>query len=226
LLITILTGGSRGDTQPYIALGQQLKKEGYNIRFVAFKNFEDLILGLGFEFCPIQQDVKEIIDSEDVEGALKADNPFKVLLSFRKMKSLAYGIQKDFYDACKGSDIIIYHPGAVIGYFTAKKLGIPGILATPFPMTPTKEYPSVLLYKSQRGKRFNLLSHKMLERIMWFGSKSNTKRFWKEKFGSKPEDFGNPYQKQITETYPTITSCSTHVFPKPKDRSKHIHFRG
>jgi hypothetical protein len=36
ILITILNGGTRGDTQPYVALGVAPKKAGYRVRLAAF----------------------------------------------------------------------------------------------------------------------------------------------------------------------------------------------
>lgn len=40
-MITILCAGSRGDFQPYIALGQQLIKLGKEVRIVGGKSFEE-----------------------------------------------------------------------------------------------------------------------------------------------------------------------------------------
>ena len=43
MLITILSIGSRGDVQPYIALGVALKKAGATVRIVSFENFGDFV---------------------------------------------------------------------------------------------------------------------------------------------------------------------------------------
>jgi len=95
-MITILTAGSQGDIQPYIALGIELKKAGQAMRIATFRNFEGQVTGHGLEFYPVQGDVARVASSEDVQGARSADNPLKVLLSFNKLKSLVYDLQKDF----------------------------------------------------------------------------------------------------------------------------------
>ncbi len=41
--ITILTQGSRGDVQPYVALGTGLKKAGYHVRMPAPEVFRPLV---------------------------------------------------------------------------------------------------------------------------------------------------------------------------------------
>jgi sterol 3beta-glucosyltransferase len=208
MVITILTAGSRGDIQPYIALGLELKKAGHAVRMVTFENYETFVKSFGLEFYPIKGDVSMVASSESVSDAKKADNPLKVFLSFNKLKSYVFDLQKEFFNACAGSDAIVYHPGVSIGYFAAQHLKIPSILATPFPMTPTKDYPSVLFYDKLRlGRGYNLITHKIFEKIMWFASSSAVKQFWKKEFGKAPDDFSCPFSKQTTKNLPTVVSC-------------------
>ncbi len=226
-MITILAGGSRGDVQPYVALGTALKKAGQSVRLATFQNFEPLVTGQGLEFYPVRGDVMQAAASVGARGALTADNPLKVLLSFNQLKSMATNLQQDFFDACEDADAIIYHPGQVIGYFIAREHGIPGILAAPFPMTPTREYPALIFYRSFRpGKALNRVTHKIFEQIFWFVSSASIRQFWRERFGRLPRDFGNPYPRQTTAKYPTIVSCSRFVFPQPSDWPEHIDMTG
>jgi sterol 3beta-glucosyltransferase len=227
MVITILTAGSRGDIQPYIALGLELKKAGHAVRMVTFENYETFVKGFGLEFYPIKGDVSMVASSESVSDAKKADNPLKVFLSFNKLKSYVFDLQKEFFNACAGSDAIVYHPGVSIGYFAAQYLKIPSILATPFPMTPTKDYPSVLFYDKLRlGRGYNLITHKIFEKIMWFASSSAVKQFWKKEFGKAPDDFSCPFSKQTTKNLPTVVSCSNYVFPRPKDWPEYVYNTG
>src|SRR5512138_2205074 len=133
MLITILTSGSRGDVQPYIALGQALKRSGYSVRLATFENYGSFVSGHGLEFFPIHGDISAIAASEGTRHAKQADNPLKVLLSFNKLKAHIFDLQKDFFEACAGSDALIYHPGVALGYFVARQMKIPSILALPFP---------------------------------------------------------------------------------------------
>jgi sterol 3beta-glucosyltransferase len=223
MLITILTTGTRGDLQPYIGLGLALKKAGLTVRIAAFENYETFVKSSGLEFYPIKGDVSRVASSDSARDARKADNPLKVFLSFNKLKSFVFDLQKDFFNACIGSDAIVYHPGAAIGYFAAQYFKIPSILATPFPMVPTKEFPSLIFYDTFRlGSGFNYITHKILEEIMWFASSSAVKQFWKKEFGHAPEDFRCPFGKQNTRTLPTIISCSNYVFPRPNDWSEYV----
>jgi sterol 3beta-glucosyltransferase len=223
MLITILTGGSRGDIQPYIALGLELKKAGQRVRLATFENYADFVTDHGLEFYPIEGDSSQAATSDKLKSATLADNPLKLILSFNKLKSLVFDVQKDFFNACQGSDSIVYHPGIAIGYFIAQHMHVPGILATPFPMTPTREYPALMFYNSPRlGPGFNYLTHKLFEQVMWSASSSAVKQFWKQEFGSAPVDFGNPFGRQISRRLPTLVACSEHVFPRPVDWPEHV----
>jgi sterol 3beta-glucosyltransferase len=92
MLITILAAGSRGDTQPYLALGVALKKQGCRVRIAAFENYESFISGYGLEFSPIHGDVSRVAASESVSHARQADNPLKIFLSFSKLKNLVFDL--------------------------------------------------------------------------------------------------------------------------------------
>ena len=221
--ITILTIGSRGDIQPYVALGLALKHTGQQVQIATFKNFEPFILESGLDFYPVQGDISSIMSREVANNARQVDNPLKLLRSFNQMKEYVFELQNDFFDACQGSDAIVYHPGASIGYFIAQHMNIPSILATPFPMAPTKAYPSLIFYHLPRfGKIYNLFTHRIFENIFWMANRSPVQQFWKQKFGKKPENFGCPYGRQTTKRLPTIISCSDAVFPRPEDWSDHV----
>lgn len=222
-MITILAAGSRGDTQPYLALGVALKQSGHQVRIATFAVYEDLVRGAGMELFPLSGDITQVIKSEAGTEAMQADNPLKVLRSFKTLKSFFSGMQSELYQACEGSDAIIFHPGPAIGYFIARQKKIPAILATPFPMTPTREYPALITYNGPRlGKAYNLLTHKAFEQIMWSAGSSPTRDFWKKRFGTSPTDFSCPYDKADA----VVVCCSNHVFPRPVDWPEHVYQSG
>ncbi len=226
-MISILTTGTRGDIQPYLALGLALKQAGQDVRIAAFENYAAWIKSYDLSFYPIKGDVTRVAAKLGEQGAVQPDNPLKVMASFNKLRSFVGDVQKDFYEACQEADAIVYHPGAAIGYFAARQLDIPSILATPFPMTPTRDYPALIFYDGPRaGGSFNWVTHKLFEQIMWFASSAVVKSFWKQEFGKAPKDYGSPFARQNTRTNPTIISCSPAVFPRGSDWPEHVHSDG
>ncbi|MEL6163113.1 MAG: glycosyltransferase, partial [Cyanobacteria bacterium J06628_3] len=73
--ITILTLGSRGDVQPFIALGIGLKQAGYQVKIASQATFESDIRSRGLEFALISGNPKEGIESAQGQAMLKAQNP-------------------------------------------------------------------------------------------------------------------------------------------------------
>lgn len=61
LNIVIQVVGSRGDVQPFVALGQELLKYGHRVRLATHACFEPFVLASGMEFFPIGGDPKELM---------------------------------------------------------------------------------------------------------------------------------------------------------------------
>lgn len=227
MLITILAMGSRGDVQPYIALGVALQKAGAQVRIATLETFSSFVTSYGLECYTIQGDLAGVMKSSVADNARKADNPLKFVLSFNELKKLALSLQAGFFAACQDVDLVIYHPGMALGYFAAQAHGIPSVLGLPFPMMPTRAYPSLIFYDWPRlGGGYNRLTHNILQQIFWMTASGNLRDFWKGEFGRLPENFGNPFPRQTRATHPTVVSCSPHVFPQADDFPPHVHHTG
>jgi sterol 3beta-glucosyltransferase len=227
LRITLLTAGTRGDTQPFIALGIELKKLGHVVTVAGTATFKDFVEQYGLVFFAANKDMTDMAANAEIQEVMQADNPLKMLMSFKTLKKYAFEMQAGFYEACQGADLIVYHPGAAMGYFAAKHLGIPSILASPFPMSMTADFPSLVLYNAPRlGRAFNKLSHRIFEIAMWQASRSPLQRFWNEKFGKTGEGLSNPYKKIRQTNELVLVSNSNAIFPRPKDWLPNIHSDG
>lgn len=223
-MITILCTGSRGDFQPYIALAQQIQKLGKEVRITGGKSFEDFIKGYGVDFYPLSVDyLTADIDPAMLQAAQSSDNPLKMLLTFNKMKKYVLELTGEMYDACVGSELIIYHPGATIGHFAGEMLGVPSILAAPFPMHKTKEVASVIAYG--KTKMPTKMSYTLLQSMLWMAGKTGVAAFLKKTSGKLPKGFACPFEK-VDLRHPALVSCSNFVFPRPKDWDENIHQKG
>jgi sterol 3beta-glucosyltransferase len=75
--ITILSIGTRGDVQPFIALGLALKQAGYAIEIVTHSTFESWIKSYGFDFAVIEGDPIGFIESEEGKKILESGSNMK-----------------------------------------------------------------------------------------------------------------------------------------------------
>ena len=225
--ITLLTTGTRGDIQPYVALGVALKRAGHAVTVAAPSNLEALVHAHGLGIGKTDALTAEIMNSPAVQDALTADSPLKVLMSFRKLRKQFIGVQGQLYDACAGADLIVFHPGAAIGAHAARQMGIPAVLATPFPMSSTGDYPALVFYNWPRwGRAWNRFSHYLFQFIVEVVSGSPIKQFWKARFQEAPPLRGNPFRSQNSARFPTLVGVSPQVFATPRDWPAHSHATG
>jgi len=227
--IVLLASGSRGDVQPYIALGMGLRKKGHSICIATAENFEEYVTSYGLDFYPIQGDISKVMNRAEIESQMKAKNPIRFILSFNKMnktfrKDLDEG-QEKAWEASQEADAIIFHPGLMNGYYISKKLGIPGILASPIPFSPTSEYPALLFYNSPRiGGWFNRFTHLVFNYVFWSSIKPSVETLWKKHDPSI--QVKNPLVQIHEEELPVIYSISRYVIPPSKDWKDNIKVSG
>jgi sterol 3beta-glucosyltransferase len=69
--IAIIALGSRGDVQPFIALGKGLKNAGHEVRLLTHQNYEALTNANGIEFWPMRGDVQEVAESQEMRDLLE-----------------------------------------------------------------------------------------------------------------------------------------------------------
>lgn len=158
--IVILTAGSRGDTQPYIALAQRLQQEGYRVTLGAPANFETFVSNYGIPFAPLRADYYQLMDSEEGRD-LKSGNPMRVM---RQMQTVIFPLMRRLLDDCwqaaQGADAIIFHPKVLAAPHLAEELNIPVIAAIPVPiMTPTSAFPAPGVIHRDLGGTLNRLTY-------------------------------------------------------------------
>ena len=79
--IAIVTLGTRGDLQPFIALALGLKKSGYDTLLISSKNEEEFVRNFGIEYYALDVDIQKIMEDQEVQQMAKGDNPFKFFKS-------------------------------------------------------------------------------------------------------------------------------------------------
>lgn len=82
--IGLVTKGSRGDIQPFIALALGLKRHGYLPTIVTFKNFQKQIQDYGIDFISLDLDMKEEVYDADVMDVTRKGNLLTFALLLRK----------------------------------------------------------------------------------------------------------------------------------------------
>ena len=229
--IAITTVGTRGDLQPYIALGLGLKKSGHEVLIVSAKNEETFVRNYGLGFYALDVDIQKIIEGGEVQEMSKGSNPLKFIVSHLKgsksLKSLMVKTQGEIWNACQNADLIIFHPGMPLGFFLANEKNKKAILATPFPVVATKDYPSILFYALPKlGSYYNLLTHFIFDKVFWALAKSPIKEFWNKNIKSKTNFSISPLKQQIKSGQLVLNGYSELLFSHSKEWANNIHTIG
>ena len=167
--ITILTVGSRGDVQPYLALAAGLRRAGYQVRVATHRPFQAEIHQRGLEFRPIHANPRELLESDAGLAWLEAGrNP---LAGTRRLLQLARPhvarLLADAVAACQDTQAIIYAPLGMAGYHLAEAQQLPSILAALVPLTPTRAFPAASAPPWPLGGAYNLATHMIAEQLGW-----------------------------------------------------------
>ncbi len=165
--ITILTLGSRGDVQPYVALGKGLLKRGHSVTICTGKTFQNFIEQHGITFKEAYIDFMEILKTEEGQAIFNGGgNIFKILKYTKEVINPAFRKTfDDFLVATQHSDLIIYHPKAMVAPDLSEYLNIPCVSMPPVPMTyPITEFPSLAVTGSKNyGKFLNKLTYSTIK---------------------------------------------------------------
>jgi sterol 3beta-glucosyltransferase len=142
--IRILTVGSRGDVQPYVALGAGLQAAGHRVTLATLEAFAPLAAAHGLNFHPLRGEFLELLQTPEGKAAIVGKG--HVLTLLRQVRPMLRCMLDDALAASAGAELVIYHPKALGGYSLAEKLAIPGILALPLPLySPTAAFPSPII---------------------------------------------------------------------------------
>ena len=153
------TLGSRGDVQPYVALGRELIREGHKAEICTGESFRQLVESNDIAFTPTTSDLMAI--AEFPEGKAILEHPIKNLrLTLRYSKEIIYPAfrktMEEFYAAAGDADVIVYHPKALGAVDIALKIGIPCVSMPLVPITfPVSEFANLAITTKNLGKWLN-----------------------------------------------------------------------
>ncbi len=227
--IMIIAGGSRGDVQPYVALGVGLQTAGHTVRVLASLNFRALITAHGLEFFAMN-DLTEAMTQERVRELAEQGNLLKMLATTgRGAQQLAHQAVVAGLTAASGSDLLIGGLGGLsVGVALAEKLGVPFIQAYLMPFSPTREFPSVLtpLPQSRLTAWANAPSHRMARQMMWQTLRSADNKERAQVLQLPPAPFWGPFAALHAQAQPILYGYSPQVVPRPQDWDATIHVTG
>ncbi len=112
--ITLVTTGTRGDIQPFVALAVRLVREGHRVTLVTEPDFARLAVTYEIDFVPVGNPVKSLLERSDSTQAIESGKILKLVsLVLREKKDLFEPLARQIWQVAQGADAIIYKNLAV-----------------------------------------------------------------------------------------------------------------
>lgn len=227
MTITLIAAGSRGDIQPFVALGVRLKREGHAVRVCAPELFRPLIEANGLPYATMNDEFLRLTDTsagKDVfEG--KGGKSFGLIA---QAKPMIRKMLDDAWVAAQDASLILYHPKILGAPYMGEALGVPAVMSMALPvMTPTSAYPNPVMPPSLKlGGLFNRLSYKIIAVSKApFVSVLND---WRRDALNLPPVgmFSDDLRTSSGGRIPVLYAYSPHVIPPPPDYPPEVHVTG
>ncbi len=224
--ITIATVGTRGDVQPYLALGLGLKRAGHSVNIATDPLFKAFVEERGLELAPVPADPRQALQ-EDIR---KLADPIRFSRwAERQFGPLARRYTAELLAACAGCDLLLANPLAFAAFHVAEKLGILCLPAYLQPVTPTAEFVSSTgaefpAWLPGRG-RLNFSSAHLSNQLFFRLMLPTINACRVEVLGLEPLPW-KLYATLDIAPEPIIYGYSRHVVPPPPDWGPWLHVTG
>ncbi|XP_038715487.1 sterol 3-beta-glucosyltransferase UGT80A2-like [Tripterygium wilfordii] len=220
LQIVMLIVGTRGDVQPFVAIGKRLQDYGHRVRLATHSNFKEFVLTAGLEFYPLGGDPKILAEYMVKNKGFLPSGPSEIPAQRNQMKEIIYSL----LPACKDPDLdsgipfkadaIIANPPAYGHTHVAEALQVPIHIFFTMPWTPTSKFPHPLSrVKQPAGYR---LSYQIVDSLIWLGIRDMINDVRKKKLKLRPVTYLSGSQGSVSDV-PHGYIWSPHLVPKPKD---------
>lgn len=236
--INIMIVGSRGDVQPYLALGQRLQQYGHSVRLSTHETFRKLVKDAGLRFFSIGGDPHELMSyMVRNPGLIPGFESLKNGDIAKKQKMVAEILEGCFLSCFApdpgsegesgfAADAIISNPPTFAHIHCAEALGIPLLLSFTMPWCPTASFPHPLVNIKQsentQPRMANYYSYSLVDMMTWQGLGRTINKFRMKRLGL--EYLTTAAAVGIIERccVPWTYCLSPALVEKPKDWMSHI----
>ena len=232
--VLIVTVGSRGDVQPYLALGTGLRAAGHDVTLATCARFRSFVTDHGLAYGHLGDEILQLLDSaagraamEDTTGLLGSVKT-NIRLA-RRANPINRGLLADVWQAARQADpqVIVYHPKALAGPHVAEKLGAPAVQAVPVPMSvATGDFPLIGAPALPLGRAYNRLTYRLVGAgYRMYDGMVNT---FRQETLCLARRRGAALATRLPDgrPIPVLHAVSGHVLPRPADWPGHAQLTG
>ncbi|PLB51339.1 UDP-Glycosyltransferase/glycogen phosphorylase [Aspergillus steynii IBT 23096] len=254
LNVVIHVVGSRGDVQPFVALGKVLRdRYGHRIRIATHAKFQKLVESNGLEFFNIGGDPEQLmafmVKNPSLVPDLSVANVTDIRRRRREMGLILDGCWRSCFEPGNGleggegegdsdgdisirpfiADAIIANPPSFAHIHCAEKLGVPLHIMFTMPWSPTSSFPHPLANirsSNISSAKSNLVSYSLVEMLTWQGLGDVVNNFREYTLGLAPLSTLTATGLLARLKVPQTYCWSPALISKPSDWASHISISG
>ncbi len=224
--VVMTTVGTRGDVQPYVALGKRLAARGHRVTLATHLDHERFVRDHGLDFRPIGGSFLELLESDLGRAWIESGDD---LSRYMKTTRAAFGsVMPIWYAdggrACEDADLIVTHPFVCGAFNMAEKRGLPLVCVPLFPVVATGEL---------RPPTFpRVPAWGWLRRFLWNQTSKGMSEVARPHIAAHREALGLPATRTKDELREALLprlvlhAYSEHLVPRPKDWPDNVQVTG
>lgn len=169
--ILIVTLGSRGDVQPYVALGKGLKAAGHRVTLCTSDKFQAFVTDCGLDYGYMNSEMIQLLDTDAGREAIENTDTLwgtvgTTLKLFQRVKPMLRQTLHDIWCTAQGVDpdaIVLASKAAGLAEAIADKLAVPLLMSMPFPhFVPTAQMPALGFPNLRLGGWYNRFTYRVV----------------------------------------------------------------
>jgi sterol 3beta-glucosyltransferase len=218
--------GSRGDTQPFIALALGLRLRGHHVTLLAHENFKPFVESYHIDFHPLTGNTEDMLAAPEHLHLLQSGNTFRLLRYIHeRARQTQDRVNQDLLKGCQAADVLVTSAlGAPWISCIAEKTGKRwALIQLSFPVNPTSDFPfagfDFLDFPS-----YNRWTYELFRSTVWRHGKKDVNHF-RESLGL-PALTQSIFDKMDSGRILTLYAVSPALLKRPPDWDANIKVTG
>ncbi|MBW3606019.1 MAG: glycosyltransferase [Actinobacteria bacterium] len=235
--VAVVTTGSRGDVQPFVALVAELQRHVDSAVLAAPAAFAPLAAAHDVAFHGLPVDPAGVLATEVGQRWIDSGRDLRAFL--RGLRALADPLGEQLADAmiavCADVDVIVYATLAFPAWHIADARGVPAVQVAFAPSCPTAVFPPPMvpdLFADHDARRSTVIAalarfyhrsaHWVFNQLLWLPLRRRINRWRRSRLGAAPLGWRSPGLDVDRRGEPLLHAFSPTILAPPADWGPHV----